>query len=234
MKTGILPGLLLLLLANCTPSDQVSSAHADSTDVDTASNLVEFDSSELVIDSQNDSLSLDDLYAEKKSAIDSGKDTFLVVTVLMMQYEASKSVVWYFDSAILPVYFYESWSMEGNEGSTERFVEGGSVMCATIEENSMNEKWCAATGGIRAFSEGNSTEKENIKNDDVYGDKQTSAFHSDFQALSSLLQQATLVQENETMLTLEIKNVVNYGDDFTETVEIKIPRKVLEDFGIDK
>jgi hypothetical protein len=56
----------------------------------------------------------------------------------------------------------------------------------------------------------------------------------DLETLSSLLKDAELIEESEGVVTLRIENVVNYGEDFTESVQVTIPRKVLEGLGIEK
>ncbi len=229
--------LAIVLLWGCSTSEKQSSAVEDSTAAtDSVSGIEEVSNEDLATDEDvpEDTSALDDRFTAWKDAVDSAKDTLLEVSVNTKQYEASSDVTWYFDSDINPVYFYESWSVEGNHGSTERIVKDGSVVCSTVEENSTTEKWCVSTGGLRTMADENSGEESKTYLDDVYGNEQTASLKNDLATLTSLLREAEVTEQDDESLTLRIEEVVNHGEEFTEYVEVRIPRKVLEGLGVEK
>src|SRR5690349_16041051 len=75
----------------------------------------------------SDTSQLEITYDETAGLVFERQEMFYTVSVSTSQYEGSSDVTWYFDAEISPIYFKESWAYEGNEGSTEFFMEAGSV-----------------------------------------------------------------------------------------------------------
>lgn len=222
--------LPLLIFIACSSSENKNLTTQDSTAVsDSVISVPDFveevGQEEQVIEGDT---TLEGLFSAEKNMIDKAKDSLYEVTMTNHQYEASSDARWYFDAEINAVYFSISWSMEGTEGSTELIAKDGSVICSYIEENSITEKWCQSTGGIRTAVDENSGEETKTDLDDAYGSEQSVRLRDEVATLSEFLGEAEVVEDEGDYLTLRIEKVVNYGEDFTEYAEMRIHRKVYE------
>lgn len=230
MKT--LTPLLLLFIActACSPSQNQDIGSQDSTTVavsDTAD--VPAIADEIITTPEEDTSKLEVRYSQWKELVDNGKDKLYEVNIYTNQYEASSEVTWFFNENFDPVYFTMRWSAEGNEGSTEHIMKDGHVECFYIEENSVNYKWCRSTGGIHTSINEESGEVTTIVLDEeVFPDEQEMRFQEHVEILSALLRDAELVSEEDNLMTLRMEKTVNYGAEFTESTEVKIPKKVYE------
>lgn len=230
MRTSFCELFLLTLIA-CSSSENKNIATQDSTMIaDTTAAVSKFvedvaQEKEFV----DGDTTLEGRYAAWKDRIDMMKDTLYEVSMTNKQYEASSDATWFFDAEMNAVYFSVSWSMEGTGGFTELIAMESTVFCSTVEENSTNEKWCRSTGGVRTTMDDNSGEETKTDLEYDYGNQQSERLRDELTTLSAFLRDAKVVEEEDGWLKLRIEKVVNYGEDFTEYGEVRVPRKVYEE-----
>jgi hypothetical protein len=222
--------LPILISIGCASSENKNTGVQDSTMVDTTGTVAEFveevAQEEQLVD--EDTVTLDQRFTAWKEMIDTNTVSLLEVSISTHQYEASSSVTWYFDSEINPIYFSITWSSEGNEGSTEYVVKNREVMCAWIEGNSTEEKWCKSTGGFRKTRDENLGGEKTEQLDGAYGGAQSSSLESELEKLSAFFKEAGEVEEDGDWITFRLENVVNYGAEFTEYTEAKVHKRVFD------
>lgn len=228
--------LFILTIFSCTSIENKSDGQQDSTALLTdTTKVVQHDSavkaSYLPADyfmASDDTSSAGRLFFLLKDSIETLKDRYLEVSISFNQYEASSEVMWYFDSAMNPVYYYERWSSEGSEGMTERIIQGNEVVCVSIMENSTSEKWCRQVGGVRV--EPNESEGDDSVTilDSAYGAGLNQSFKDDLGDISSFIREAEIAEDGDGWLVLRIEEVVNYGGEYTESAEMRIPREVYD------
>jgi hypothetical protein len=221
--------LIVLITIACSSPDGKSNSGQDTPMADTTravAAVVEPVLEEEIAD--EDTSVLEERYNSYKKSVDESRDTLFEVKMSNRQYEATSEITWYFDKDINAIYFSISWSAEGNEGSTERFVKDGNLMCSNVSENSTYETWCQSTGGIRTNVDDESGDETKTYLDNVYGNAQSIRLQEDLTALSAFLREAELVSDEDNIVTLKIEKTVNYGEEFTESAEMKIHKKVYE------
>ena len=228
MKT--LPLLLVLLTSvACTSTENKDASSQDSTAVVDTDTMDVPAIADKEMNIAQDTSKLEERYNNWIALIENAKDTLYEVSIATNQYEASSEITWYFDKAITPVYFTMRYSAEGNEGSTEHIIKDGHVECFNVVENSVNYKWCRATGGINiSINEETGEETKILLDEEVFPDEQEMRFQEHVEILSALLREVEVVSEENNVLTLRIEKTVNYGGEFTESTEVRIPKKVYE------
>lgn len=167
-------------------------------------------------------------YDELFQAFETASENYYRVNIVTSQYEASSEVVWYYDESLEPKFFSMSWSAEGNEGKTSYMIDNGKVMCAKEEDNQAEEKWCSTTGGTRTTWQEDTPDgtKELLAAD--YGKNANESLGRYLNILKSILKEGELTEQDEETYTVKIEKTVNYGEDFTETTEVSIPKKVYD------
>src|SRR5687768_9779499 len=116
---------LLALMFACSATNQETSSQ-DSTTADSIA-IVDADSisgNEVEKPSDGnegdqDTSRLSAVYDEQLALATNDESKYYIVSIRVSQYEGGADVTWYFDKELSPRYFKETWSMEGNEGSTE-------------------------------------------------------------------------------------------------------------------
>lgn len=167
-------------------------------------------------------------YDEVFQAFETAAENYYRINIVTSQYEASSEVVWYYDNSFEPKFFGMSWSAEGNEGKTSYNIENGKVVCAKEEDNQAEEKWCSTTGGIRTTWREDSPDgtKEPLAAD--YGKNSNESLERYLNILKSILKEGELTEQDEETYSIKIEKTVNYGEDFTESTEVTIPKKVYD------
>lgn len=168
------------------------------------------------------------LFDQIRNALLDDSDKYYEVTISVQQYEGMSDVTWYFDSLFAPRYFTEAWAYEGREGTTEYIVEKGTIVCAEVEENNVQEKWCQVTGGTRTrWNDGTGEETLEVLSSD-FASRQNSKLLSDLDNLKTLLREGELADEDEETFTIRSASTADAGMEVTESVEVRIPRPLYE------
>lgn len=227
----------LLVLAACASSggketasqDSLTAANdttiADIAREDETIGEVEEESSE----EMRDTSQLEITFDETAGLVFDRNELFYTVTITTSQYEASSDVTWYFDKDISPIYFKETWSAEGNEGSTEFFIEGGDVICASSQESTDEIKWCRSTGGIRIFDGGSGDLLKELTPAE-YGTDCNTELTRYLGILKSILSEGDQTAEDETSYSFIIAKTSEIGgQEVHESTEITIPKKVYNE-----
>lgn len=229
MKT-ILTFLLVLTLVACTSGNKESGSQdsvGSQSDSIAATVVTESTPIEIVEEQTSDTSQLEITFDETAGLVFERQEPYFTVSIVTKQYEASADVMWYFDTDFSPIYFKESWAAEGNEGSTEFFIEAGNVLCASSQESGDEKKWCRKTGGLRIYDGGSGDLLSELLPPE-YGKTVNDELSRYLDILKAILKEAEKTQEDETSYTLRIEKTVNYGEDFTESTEVTIPKKVYE------
>jgi len=232
---NLLTLLLIWVLTACSTGskenidqDSVTAAYdttaVGSVNVETNDEDAEEESSE----EPSDTSQLEITFDETAGLVFDRNELFYTVSITTSQYEGSSNVTWYFDTDISPIYFKETWSMEGNEGSTEFFISGGEVDCAYVDESNELKKWCRTTGGIStSYDEGGSATKAFIPFE--YGTDCNAELSRYLGILKSILDQADQTAEDENSYSFIIAKTTEIGgQEVNESTEITIPKKVYE------
>ena len=231
MKKFFIP-LLVVGLVACTSSGNKDTAQ-DSTAVhDTVPTQSLQPATDLVEEGQQEASEgsgmLGKRFDEVKEACRVDSINYFTVTITTSQYEASSDVTWYFDKSFSPRYFKMTWSAEGNEGSTEYFIENKTVVCALDVEGDEEKRWCSTTGGIRTVgSEANGNNKsESLAAD--YNKLCNDDLKRYLGILKSILKEGEVTEKDENFYTIRTEHKMNVGVEVTESVEVRIPKKVYE------
>lgn len=224
---------LLVLTFACTATNQETSSQ-DSTAIDSIA-LVEpatssTDAVEQPVENEEvdqDSSSLQPVYDEQLALVTDDESKYYRVSVRVSQYEGGADVTWHFDKELSPVYFKETWSMEGNEGSTEIIIADGSAVCLSKSDNQSSERWCAQTGGINTTYYDDRDEKTTLRDD--YGTSATKEFEDNLSTLRSILKDGTITSETPDSYVIRIEQTVDVGQEVTEYTEVDIPKKVYNE-----
>src|SRR5688572_14833441 len=140
--TRLIPITLLALMFACTATNQETSSQ-DSTAVDSIA-IADPDSIEVEKPSDDsigdkDTSRLSAVYHEQLALATNDESKYYIVSIRVSQYEGGADVTWYFDKELSPRYFKETWSMEGNEGSTEIMIDNGAATCFSKSDNQSDE-----------------------------------------------------------------------------------------------
>ena len=230
--------LLVLVLAACSSGSKEvgtndSTAVGDTLDVPAVADEVTLEDTgnETAGDVPGDTSKLEITFDETAGLVFERQEPYYTVSIATHQYEASSEVTWYFDDEGAPLYFKESWSAEGREGSTEFFMDAksGNVDCAYTEEGDVAEKWCRATGGTRTRVDDESGESTVELISYGYGATANAELTRYLDTLKQILNEAQNTHEDETTYTLRIEKTTLIGEmEVEESTEVSIPKKVYE------
>jgi hypothetical protein len=222
---------MLLFLAACSPGNKETNSQ-DSTAMNDTLDVPAIADNELVdevVKEMSDTSQLEITFDETAGLVFERQELFYTVSVTTSMYESSSDVTWYFDLDFSPIYFKETWASEGNEGSTELFIQDGNVACAYTEEYSTVNKWCRVTGGTRTTSNDKSA-AENIELlPSEHGADVNEELTRYLGILKAILAEAEVRQEDENLLTLRIEKMIQIGEEeFPGSTEVSIPKKLYE------
>jgi hypothetical protein len=229
----LIPITLLVLMFACTATNQETSSQ-DSTSVDNiaivdstsiSGNEIEepFTSNEV----DQDTSRLSAVYDEQLALAINDESKHYIVSIRVSQYEGGADVTWYFDKELSPRYFKETWSMEGNEGSTEIMIDNSSATCLSKSDNQSDENWCAKTGGIKSSSYEEREERTLLSAD--YATFATKEFEDNLSTLKSILKDGTITSESPDSYIVRIEQTVDVGQEVTEYTEVDIPKVVYDE-----
>lgn len=226
--------LFSLLLVACSSSGNQDTTTNDSTALNDTLDVPAFadeESDEIEEDEEmtSDTSQLEITFDETAGLVFERQEPYYTVTIVTSQYEASSDVTWYFDNEFSAIYFKESWSAEGNEGSTEYFAPAGSVECAYSEEYNTIDKWCKSTGGTRSTVNDESGETTVELLPAEYHTTVAGELSRYLDILKAILTEAEVSDENENAYTLVIAETTEIGgNEVKESTTVHIPKKVYE------
>lgn len=233
--------LLIAYLCNCTSAGNRDSLSSDSSAVVQETEMMtdndadpQSDDIMLVDDADGNVITTE--YEALYAQITGVQDSFLSVTINSSQYEASFDATWYFDKSFLPVYYHESWNLEGTEGTVEYLVQDNLVMCAQVENYNGVETetttWCRNTGGEKKIYVDNPEEPsvESVSADFASYSQQELRRYLDI--LKSLLREGEITTEWEDAYMIRVENVMNAGpeQEVVEYTEVTIPKELYDEF----
>jgi hypothetical protein len=223
----------LVLTFACTAANQETSSQ-DSTAIDS---FAVVDSTRISDDEveepsednkgDQDTSRVSEVYDEQLALATNDESKYYIVSIRVSQYEGGTDVAWFFNKNLSPTYFKETWSMEGNEGSTEILIENGSASCLSKSDNQTEENWCAKTGGINRSSYEGRDEITLLPVD--YGTLATKEFEDNLSTLKSILKDGTITSESPDRYIVRIEQTVDVGQEVTEYTEVDIPKAVYNE-----
>ena len=230
-------GLLVLMLAACSSGSKEVGTN-DSTAVGDTLEVPAVADEATLVEAGNDAAGnvpadtskLEITFDETAGLVFERQEPYYTVSIVTQQYEGSSEVTWYFDADFSAIYFNQSWSVEGTEGSTEYFITGGrDVACGYMEEYNTVEKWCRTTGGTRTTMNDESGDATTELLPVEYGTTVNSSLANYLETLKAILNDAEKTQEDETTYTLRIEKSTLIGEEeVQESTEVSIPKKVYE------
>jgi hypothetical protein len=224
---------LLLTLGACAPGNKETSLQDSTESIDSIALVNSDEGEEVDVEGDNnevyvgidDSVDIRVTYDGYKAKFEEASVDYQEVHIYYNQYEARSEVTWLFDETLAPRYFFESYAMEGNEGSTEYYIKNNEVICAEEVDNTETKKWCEGKGALLKDDEPDGAiNKEPLSENFKNSCNQNLA--SKLNALRSILSEGEKTDEDENTYRVKIEKVVNYGEDMTESVEVVIPKKV--------
>lgn len=227
MKTLLTPLLLLTLYACTTANKETTPQDTTTVNNDTLTTVsVQPEEPE---ETPSDTSKLSERWEEVSMAAESVWNSWYRVTVVTSQYEAGSDVTWYFDAEFSPKYFKMTWSAEGNEGSTEFFIYDDEVECAQEEESNTLTTWCTTTGGTQITWDEDTGERTNVELLPAdHGVVCNTSLKGYLDILKRLLNEGERTETDESTYTIRIEETVNYGQEFTESTEVQIHKKLYE------
>jgi hypothetical protein len=231
--TRLIPITLLALTFACTATNQETSSK-DSTTVDSivivGSDSISVNEVEKPSDDNEgdqDTSRLAAVYDEHLALATNDESKYYIVSIRVSQYEGGTDVTWYFDKELSPRYFKETWSMEGNEGSTEITIENGAATCFSKSDNQSDENWCAKTGGVNSSSYEGRDERTLLPSN--YSTLATKEFEDNLSTLKNILKDGTITSESPDSYIVRIEQIVDVGQEVTEYTEVDIPKAVYDE-----
>jgi hypothetical protein len=167
------------------------------------------------------------VYDEQLALATNDESKYYIVSIRVSQYEGGADVTWYFDKELSPRYFKETWSMEGNEGSTEIMIDSGEATCFSKSDNQSDENWCAKTGGINSSSYEGRDERTLLPTN--YGTLATKEFEDNLSTLRNILKDGTIMSKSPDSYIVRIEQTVDVGQEVTEYTEVDIPKAVYDE-----
>lgn len=232
----LVPIALLVFMFSCTVANQETSSQ-DSTAVDSIASVDSATISNGEVEQQSeddegeqDTSRLEQVYNEQLELATNAESKYYIVSVRVSQYEGGSDVTWYFDKDLSPRYFSETWSMEGNEGSSEFTIKDGKVVCASHRDNRTEDKWCDQTGGLsKEWNDEESTEPTVSAMALEYSVSADKEFESNLSTLKSILKNGTITSTSPDSYIVRIEEVINVGQEVTEYTEVDIPKVVYDE-----
>jgi hypothetical protein len=237
-------GLVLLAIA-CSQKPTQDSANSPAASVDsTDSTIAEYSDDEAYSEdseyADESETSRDSLAQAITEAVDETEEERKNASVFSLSgtfkgYENSTDASYYFDNNLTLTYCDVSWSMEGTSGKFMYLFDGDDLV-GGHEDNYYNdfEEYVTLHSKFNptfGFSKTNGAEDDSYIN--LIGEADFLSRKSDantqFQRLVSRIKE---YQDSVTIdgefFVLRLENVVNYGEDFTETEEYKISKRVFD------
>jgi hypothetical protein len=228
-----------LFLTSCSVNSSPTDAETRSEDSVTVAETdsVALDNGENYTEKNSDSLTLVIQQGIAHTALELGPmhNSYYTITARYSGYEYGADATWYFDSLLNLTYGEVSWSSDAGEGEYKYFFENDDLLAGT-EENSdhssvekvfIHKRSKPYYGVSKTYgAEGDST--ATFIYEPSYTSKNSSVKHDYAKLLTRLQQYRDSVSVGLDDVTLHIENVVNYGEDFTETEDYNIS-KILFD-----
>jgi hypothetical protein len=150
-------------------------------------------------------------------------------------YENGADATYYFDNQLQLSYCTVTWSMEGSSGTYSYFFQNDSLV-AGREENQYNDfqELVLVHPGFRpifGFSKTEGADSDSIPSyvsEEDYVTKNSDALNEFSRLLDRLRTYADSVTVGDNVITLHLENVVNYGEDFTETEDFRIDKPIFD------
>ncbi len=172
-------------------------------------------------------------YEKVSQKIMEGVESFYQVTITTNGYEAMSDLTWYFDKKFSVRYFKESWSMEGQDGTTEFFLVDDSVVCVFEEESggmgTTTIRVCEEIGGKETTGNyGETPVDESLPAS--YLNTKRKVIDDYLGELLSLLGGNEITETGEETYTIKIENTIDVGQEetATETTTVTIPKMLYE------
>lgn len=238
MRTPILLALICLVSFNCSTRkvQDGSEAFIDSSGTTTIQQV-----EELVADSANsdyegtDTLQISIEYAVEQTATEHESLSRYTLNASFSGYETSTEATYHFDSLISLTHCSASWSSEGTSGTYTYYFKDNKIV-AGREENYYNDfeevvTLHSAFNPVFGFTKTNGSEDDS---DVTYlGEADFESRNSDAQnqfrnLLTRIAEYQDSIITNGETITIHIENIVNYGEDFTETEHFEISKPVFE------
>jgi hypothetical protein len=229
--TGIF--LAIVWMAGCSKPSSTETATADTVQTDSSAyELAEYEmETEMEEVSEGNEVDLELYYDERSHIILNEGEFFYQVNIVFNGYESMSDVTWFFDKEFSVRCYKQNWSMEGQEGSEEFFLRNDSIICMMEIETggvgTITTRVCTEVGGMKTT--------ENYDQDPVnepvpanYLDDKRKEFDRYLQTLKDLLGGVEVTEPDAETYTLKIENVVDVGQEVTETTTITIPKALYE------
>jgi hypothetical protein len=150
-------------------------------------------------------------------------------------YETGADATYYFTKDLQLSYCMVTWSMEGTSGTYSYFFQNDSLV-AGREENQYNDfqEVVLIHPGFRpifGFSKTEGADADSIPSyisEEDYVTKNSNALNEFSRLLDRLRAYADSVTVGDHVVTLHLENIVNYGQEFTETEDFRIDKPVFD------
>jgi|GEM_PF-5710408 len=234
MKEIILLSIVFLLAIQCTTQKRPEGNLSDSLSADTTEAGDGIPESDGHMES-GDTLSLAIEAALDDLASQSLETCPYTVSSKYSGYESQTDWTYYFDSALTLRYAVVSWDMEGTSGNSTYYFEHDQLV-AGREENSFNDyeeivAFHSKFKPVYGYSITNGTENDSMPTylyEADYISKNSDATSNYQQVLDRIIEYSDTVVVAGDYVTIHIENIVNYGDDVTETEDYRVSRVVFD------
>jgi hypothetical protein len=150
-------------------------------------------------------------------------------------YENGSQSTYYFDKDMTLTYLTTSWDSEGSSGTSSLYFLGDSLVAAR-EENQYDgyqEIVLVHTAFKPAFgiSKTNGTDDDSsptVLAEKYYRSRNDDTLNEVRRLLALLKENADSVSVEDKVVRVHLENVVNYGEDFTETQDFRIDKSLFE------
>jgi hypothetical protein len=243
MKLPLLLLCIILAFFQCSTNRIQESSSADSTslsDSPTADLEPEDDSNEEDTFSEEGDDNSDTLAFALEAVIDdeannASESAVYSLSASFSGYENSADAMYYYDSALALKYSVVTWASEGTSGSYTYYFQDGNVI-AGREENAYNDYEEIVLIHTRfkptyGLSKTNGTENDSQPSylgEADYVSKNADAINEYERLIGRIAKYQDSVSYEGDFITLHLENVVNYGEDFTETENFRISKPVFE------
>ena len=230
---------ICLAMFTCTQKATEQTATSDSTKItqDTAIVEVEYASDPLKViadESEYDSTDAEymECLAEKASGLEASSVYHL--TASFNGYESSQDATYFFDSLYNLTYCNVSWSMEVSSGNYSYYFENDKLIAGKEDNfyNAFDETTIFCDGltpfaGLTSATGEDEADPEHLTESDLIT-KNNDALNEYQRLLSRISEYATEAQTEDGLTKIHIENIVNYGDDYTETENFEMNTSLFE------
>ena len=227
---------LLLLIEGCSSN----SAREATSEVDTEDYAQE--------DGSADAVETDEIADQDETEMDKGEFTQqgyekvvgllndkyegYEISISTEIYEASTSIDWMIDDDLQVLYYKESYSIEGTEGSREYYYDSGLMSCYTESESvgdgSETIYYCRDIGGFKIVS---SFDSEDSTEPFTFGglDQKQQMIRQSLDEFVRLLKDSEVTGKGESEYTIDIEEETEYdGIETTNKTRIVISKELYE------